>query len=234
MQPDKISAEGEVTSSAPAVLAAINAVHAAGGLAVLTDPLAHFTEVERALEPLLAALFEAAGNGEALDLEDVNGDLGLLGVRALGAFNPAERAKPYLERAVDDGAAFREVVTKSLLISNTATFAAASRAEWCKWEALVPEDVTASALNMDAFVVARHIARQWLSRDPLVVPAEPALHAVLGFRRAGLPLNRSVWRYALNGSRAGFADHAEHLEFQAERRARSLAAVAAAFAGEGA
>jgi hypothetical protein len=69
-------------------------------------------------------------------------------------------------------------------------------------------------------------------RDPTIVPAEPALNAVLGFKAAGLPTNRSVWSYALDGARAGFEDHQAHVELETYLRERNTSAVAAAFAGE--
>jgi len=214
--------------------AAINSIHADEGVAILTDALAHFSEVGRALEPVLAAIFAQAGSGGGVDLDEVSADLGLLGAAAPDQFNPAERVRPYLERAVEDGEAFREVVTGALLLSDVVTRAAASRAEWSKWEAVVEADLEAAALNLDVFDAARHIARKWLRRDPMVVPAEPALHAVLGFRAAGLPANRSVWRYALDGARAGFEDHQLHVEVEAAVHARNASELAAAFAEEGA
>ena len=211
---------------------AICAVHMGGGLAILTDELAHFSEVKRALEPVLAGLFALAASGEPVDLDDVSGDLGLLAAER-GEFNPAERARPYLERAVEDGEACREVTTKALLLSDIAVRAATGRAEWCKWEAQVDEDVSPGAVNMDVDSTARHLARQFLRRDPFTVPAEPALYAVQGFRAAGLPLNRSVWRYALDGARAGFVDRQEEVEAEERRKAYFAERVAAAFGGEG-
>jgi hypothetical protein len=211
---------------------AIDVVHTDGGVAVLTDELAHFSEVQSALEPVLSALFALTAAGEAVDLDEVSGDLGLLAAER-GEFNPAERARPYLERAVEDGEAFREITTKALLLSDIAVRAAKGRAEWCKWEAQVDDDVSPGAVNMDVDSTARHHARQFLRRDPLTVPAEPALYAVQGFRAAGLPLNRSVWRYALDGARAGFVDHQEETEAEERRKAYFANRVAAAFAGEG-
>lgn len=209
--------------------AAIHAIHASGGMEVLTDQLAHFSDVEAALEPLLSALFQVAADGALPDLEEVNAELGLL--ESVTGFNPGTRAWRYLERAVEDGQAYREVTTKAVLVSEAARHAAASRAEWCKWEAQVDDDLSPGAVNMDVDGTARHIARQWLKSDPRVVPAEAALHAVLGFRAAELPMSRSIWRYALDGARAGFEDHQARLEADARQRSYNAERLAAAFAG---
>lgn len=228
---DTVSSADEAGSNRTGWHAAVDAMHAAGAMAVLTDPLAHFSEVERALEPLLAALFTLASAGEPVDFEEVEGELGLLDGEPDG-FCPIARADPYLERAVEDGEAFREVTTTALLLSDVLLRAAAARGEWCKWESITEEDVEAPALNMDVFGAARHLSRKWFKSDPTIVAAEPALHTVLGFRAAGLPLDRSVWRYALDGARAGAEDYRLELEAEARRKAYFAERVAAAFTGE--
>jgi hypothetical protein len=216
--------------------AAIEALHASGGLEVLVDYLAHFSEVEAALEPVLAALFVAAASGEEIDLDDVNADLGLLGSRlgTVTTFNPADRARCYLERAVEDGEAFREIRGSALLISEVAKRGAAARAEWSKWQAIVPDDLSAPAINGDIYSAAFNIARHWRTHEPYLVAAEPALMTVLGFREAGLPTDRSSWSEALDGARAGFADSAANAKLEAAIRKQDALEVAAAFAGEGA
>jgi hypothetical protein len=42
-----------------------------------------------------------------------------------------------------------------------------------------------------------------------------------------------VWRYALDGARAGFVDHQEEVEAEQRRKAYFVDRVAAAFGGEG-
>lgn len=220
-----------VRSGGPDWRGAVAAIHGSDGLAILTDELAHFSEVEAVLEPLAAALFDLTAVGEDVDLDEVNGELGLLGSADPDAFNPAGRVRPYLERAVEDGEALHNIGTHALLLLHNAARAAAMRAAWAKWEALVPEDLEPGAVNMDVDGTARHLARQLLKQFPHLAPEEAALAAVLGFRMAGLKADRSVFRYALDGARAGFADHAGLMRCEEQRKAAATSDVAAVFGG---
>lgn len=211
--------------------AAVIAIHADDGLATLTDELAHFTEIEAVLEPLAAALFNLAAAGEDVSLDEVNGELGLVDSTRPDGFDPASRVRPYLERALEDGEALHDIGMHALLLLHHAARAAAARAEWTKWEAAVPDDLEPGAVNMDVDGAARHLARQLLKQYPYLTPEEAALAAILGFRMAGLKTDRSIYRYALDGARAGFADHAGHLRWEERRKAAAAEDVADIFNG---
>ncbi len=208
------------------IAAAVAEFHRAGGLEIAVDPLSYRREIEAALEPVLHALHSVAADGVPIDLDDLYGELGLLPGKAV------ESIRPWIERAVEDGAAKREVLSGVLLISDKIMKAAACRAEWCRWEAFVKDDLTGPALELDILTVARHAMRHWLATDPVCpVPAEAAYATIAGFRAAGLPISRGAWGYALDGANAGRSDFLRGQEVEADRLRLLGDAVAKALAG---
>lgn len=198
-------------------------IHAAGGLETLTDDLAHFREVEAAIEPMAALLFEAAFQSMAVDVDMVMDALGLRDA------DGAARVRRIVERAVEDGEAAREVALGGALICDAAN-AATCRAEWSKWEAMADDDLGKNAAGLDIYHAARHIQRRLLRHDQATHPMGGALATLTGFRSAGLPLGRSAWRYARDGALAGAEDfkseceaEAEHLKFVGDAVSGALA-----------
>jgi hypothetical protein len=167
---------------------------------LLGGPGLTWAAVERAIEPVAAAVFELAAGGTPPETVPILTSLGLTG-------EPRHWAARTLERDIEAGECKRQIFAPGgglLVLDDAAVQAIACRAAWIPFERYHEDDAKPEANSMTVWEMAKNLARRGRAVFGYpVTPAEAAWAVMTGYAKAGIIVSRDAWKSALQGAQSG-------------------------------
>ena len=169
---------------------------------VLSNPNARWRDIDLALEPVAAAVFNLAAEGRAPEVGPILTRLGMTG-------QAREQAARTFEREIEAGETKRRVFTGGglLILSDAAVRAVAGRAKWIPFERYHEDDARPEGNSMTVWEMSKHLARR--SRAVFGHPmtaAEVAWATLMGYSVAGILVTRDAWTSAFEGAQSGIKE----------------------------